>query len=55
MRWVTPLIVRDQIDIIQNLQMSPISQTSFFDVTLFAASYSKAALVVGEGIAHSAN
>ena len=31
--WVTPLIIKDQFGIIQNLQMSPISQ--FFDLDFF--------------------
>ena len=28
--WLTPLIIDDQFGIIQNLQASPIPQTSFF-------------------------
>ena len=41
MSAVTPLI----IGIIQNLQTSPIPQTSFLPWTFFATSYSKIALV----------
>ena len=36
--------IKDQLGIIQNLQMSPISQTSFLVGTFFAASYSQTAL-----------
>ena len=43
--WVTPLIIKDQFCIIQNLHMSPIPQTSFLVGTFFAASCSKTALV----------
>ena len=36
---------QDQFGIIQNLQTSPIPQTSFLVGTIFAASYSKTALI----------
>ena len=41
-----PLIIQDQFDTIQNLQRSPIPQTSNWQGTFFfAVSYSKPALV----------
>ena len=40
-----PLIVQNQFDIIQNLQMFPILQTSFLPQTFFATYYSKTALL----------
>ena len=40
----TPLIIKDQFGIIQNLHMSPTPQTSFLVGTFFPASYSKTAL-----------
>ena len=43
---MTPLIIKYQSDIIQNLQMSPFPQISFLVGTFFAASYSKTALDV---------
>ena len=36
--------IRDQFDIIQNIQTSSISQTSFLVGTFFAVSYNKTAL-----------
>ena len=41
---MTTLIIKSQFGIIQNLQMSPIPQTSFLVGTFFATSYSKTAL-----------
>ena len=38
------MLILDQFGIIQNLQMSPIPQTSFLVGTFFVASYSKTAL-----------
>ena len=38
------MLIKDQFGIIQNLQTSPIPQTSFLVGTFFAASYSKMAL-----------
>ena len=43
---MTPLIIKDQFGIIQNLHMSPIPQTSFLVGTFFATSYNKTALEV---------
>ena len=43
---VIPLIIQNQFHTIQNLQRSPIPQTSNWSGTLFAVSYSKPALVV---------
>ena len=40
------LIIQDQFYTIQNLQRSPIPQTSHWSGTFFAVSYSKSALVV---------
>ena len=40
------MLIQDQFGIIQNLQTSPISQTSFLVGTFFAVSYSKLALGV---------
>ena len=39
------MLIQDQFGIIQNLQTSPIPQTSFLPWTFLAASYSKAALI----------
>ena len=39
-----PLIIQDQVYTIQNLQRSPIPQTSNWSGTFFAVSYSKPAL-----------
>ena len=38
------MLIKDQFSIIQNLQMSPIPQTSNWSWTFFAVSYSKPAL-----------
>ena len=38
------MLIQDQFGINQNLQTSPIPQTSFLPWTIFAASYSKIAL-----------
>ena len=43
-----PLIIQNQFVTIQNLQRSPIPQTSNWSGTFFAVSYSKLALVVIE-------
>ena len=40
------MLIQDQFGIIQNLQVSPISQTSFLVGTFFAVSYSKWALEI---------
>ena len=40
-------MIKDQFGIIQNLQTSPIPQTSFLAGTFFATSFSKAALEDG--------
>ena len=40
-----PLIIYDQVGIIQNLKALPIPQTSFLVGTFFAIYYSKTALV----------
>ena len=37
---------KDQFRIVQNLQMSPIPQTSFLVGAFFAVSYSKTALII---------
>ena len=39
------MLIKDQFGIIQNLQTSPIPQSSFLVGTFFAVSYSKTALV----------
>ena len=38
------MLIQEQFGIIQNLQMSPIPQTSFLVGTFYATSYSKTAL-----------
>ena len=45
-----PSIIQDQFGIIQNLQGSPIPQTSFLPWTFFAVSYSKTALACSLGL-----
>ena len=40
------MLIKGQFGIIQNLQMSPIPQTSFLVWTFFDVSYSKPALVI---------
>ena len=40
------MLIYHQFDIIQNLQMSPIPQTSFLVGNFFAISYSKPALEI---------
>ena len=47
-----PLIIQDQFYTIQNLQRSPIPQTSNWSGTFFAVSYSKSAL---ESYSHTCN
>ena len=43
---MSPLILKDQFGIIQNLHISPIPKKKFLVGTSFAASYSKTALAV---------